>query len=97
MSSPEESLSTEAVRLAHDIERGVTEGRAYQLAPDALQRLVAALCKSYSTRIDAGEDLLPLRDQQSATGTEVLRMASGLLKSSNIAVFELGMWQAWSR
>jgi hypothetical protein len=57
---------------------------------------MAAVCKAYAARVDAGEALLPLPERGGATATDVMITASGLLRSANLAVFELGMWQSWT-
>ena len=62
----------------------------------ALQALMAALCKTYSAQIEAGHAQLPLRGRTSVSSTDIMTTASGLLKASNLAVFELGMWQSWT-
>ena len=74
---------------------GKTSG-AIRQSTDALQALMAAACKAYAAQVEAGEQVLPLPQRGGATATEVMITASGLLKAANLAVFELGMWQAWS-
>ena len=66
------------------------------LAPEALQELMAALCRTYSAQIEAGDEVLPLPERGSVTSTDVMITASGLLRAANLAVFELGMWQSWT-
>lgn len=88
------ALTDAARRLAGDIERGLAEGRT--LSPEALQALMAALCRTYSAEIEAGADLLPLKERGNVSNTDVMIMASALLRSANLAVFELGMWQSWT-
>jgi hypothetical protein len=88
--------SAAATRLAAELERGLAEGRSDQLAPEALQVLLAALCKTYSAQVDAGGDFLPVPAQSGVTPTDVMVTASGLLRAANLAVFELGMWQSWT-
>ena len=86
----------QARKLAADIERGLSAGRADELAPEVLQDLMAALCKNYSAQVEAGNQILPLRGRTTVTGTDIMTTASGLLKAGNLAVFELGMWQSWT-
>jgi hypothetical protein len=93
ISSP---ASTEATRLAGEIERGLAKGQLDMLTPEALQALMSAVCKSYATRVEAGEPLLPLSQRSTVSPTEVMVTASGLLRAANLAVFELGMWQSWT-
>jgi hypothetical protein len=88
--------SAEAKRLAAEIERALAGGRPDVLSTDALQALMAAVCKTYAAQVEAGVELLPLPARGGATATDVMITASGLLKSANLAVFELGMWQSWT-
>jgi hypothetical protein len=95
-SSPDGDASALAERLAAEIESALARGETDLLSRDALQTLVAAVCRSYSAQIEAGASLLPLAERSRVTSTDVMVMASGLLKSANLAVFELGMWQSWT-
>lgn len=87
------SASAEAKRLAADMERALAGGQLDLLDLPALQALMAATCRTYAAKVEAGEEILPL-SPHGATATDVMLTASGLLKSSNLAVFELGMWQS---
>jgi hypothetical protein len=89
-------VSAEAKRLSAEIERALASGQRDLLSTPALQALMAAACKSYAARVDAGEEVLPLPQRGGATATDVMITASGLLKAANLAVFELGMWQSWT-
>jgi hypothetical protein len=95
VASASEATTTARV-LAKEIERGLSDGRIDLIAPEALQDLMAALCKSYSAQLEAGGEFLPLRGRTSVTSTDIMTTASGLLKAANLAVFELGMWQSWT-
>jgi hypothetical protein len=88
--------SAEAMQLAARIERDLRDGRLDTLSTPAFQALMAALCKSYGTQLEAGADFLPLADRQSVSPTEIMTTTSALLKAANLAVFELGMWQSWT-
>jgi hypothetical protein len=90
------SASHDATRLAAEIERALAGGKLDMLTPQALQALMSACCKTYATRVEAGEDLLPLAQRTTVSPTEVMVTASGLLRAANLAVFELGMWQSWT-
>jgi cell division protein FtsB len=90
------TTSAEATALAARIERDLRDGRSDTLTPQAFQALMAALCKSYGTQLEAGVQFLPLASQTSASPTEVMTTTSALLKAANLAVFELGMWQSWT-
>ena|ERR1700676_397992 len=88
--------STSAKTLAAEIDRALAQGRTDLLSTDALQALMAAVCRSYSAQIEAGGRFPPLAERSRVTSTDVMVTASGLLKSANLAVFELGMWQSWT-
>ena len=90
------ATSDEATRLAAEIERALAAGKLDTLTPQALHALMSACCKTYATRIEAGEDLLPIPQRSTVSPTEVMVTASGLLRAANLAVFELGMWQSWT-
>jgi hypothetical protein len=89
-------VSAAARKLAADIDRALAEGRADLLTAEAIQALMAAACRSYSAQIEAGSNFPPLAEGSRVTSTDVMVTASGLLKSANLAVFELGMWQSWT-
>jgi hypothetical protein len=89
------SVTDNANQLAATLERALADGKADAIAPEALQTLLAALCKTYSVQLETDPGLLPVV-ARSVNSTDVMVTASGLLKSSNLAVFELGMWQSWS-
>jgi hypothetical protein len=92
----DQPLSADAKRIAAEIERALAKGEKDAISLDAIQALMAAACKHYSARIEAGEEVLPLRARSTVTPTEVMTTASGLLRAVNLAVFELGMWQSWT-
>jgi hypothetical protein len=92
----ESSASKDATQLAATIERGLREGQLDTLSPQAFQALMAALCKTYSAQIEAGNNFMPLSDRNAVSPTEIMVTTSSLLKASNLAVFELGMWQSWT-
>ena len=95
-SSLDDDASAAAERLAAQIDAALAQGHPDLLSPNALQALIAAVCRSYSAQIEAGENFLPLAERSRVTSTDVMMIASGLLKSANLAVFELGMWHSWT-
>ncbi len=90
-----DGASAEATRLAAVLERGVIDGKLDLLTADALQRLIAAACRVYTARVEAGEQLMPV-PKNCISATDVMVTASGLLRAADLAVFELGMWQSWT-
>ena len=88
--------SAAALRLAAELERALAEGRPDVLTPEALQALIAATCRIYSARTEAGEQFLPLPERSQVMDTDVMVMASALLRAVNLQVFEIGMGQSWT-
>jgi hypothetical protein len=87
--------SVDAQRLAATLERGIADGKLDLVSADALQKLIAAACRVYSARTEAGEQFTPV-PKHSISATDVMLTASGLLRAADLAVFELGMWQSWT-
>ena len=94
--SQDQGITADALRLAAELERALAEGHADVLTEEALQALVAAACRIYSARTEAGEQFLPLPERSQVMDTDVMVMASALLRAVNLQVFELGMWQSWT-
>jgi hypothetical protein len=87
--------SADAKRLAATLERSVADGKLDLVSADALQKLIAAACRVYGARTEAGEQFTPV-PRNSISATDVMLTASGLLRAADLAVFELGMWQSWT-
>ncbi len=90
-----DGASAEALRLAAVLERSIVDGKLDLVSAEALQKLIAASCRLYTARVEAGEPMMPV-PRNSISATDVMVTASGLLKAADLAVFELGMWQSWT-
>ena len=74
---------------------GTIDGDQAMLPNGITVRLIAAACRLYSARSEAGEQFTPV-PKHSISATDVMLTASGLLRAADLAVFELGMWQSWT-
>jgi hypothetical protein len=90
-----EGASADALRVAAVIERSIVDGKLDMVSAEALQKLMAAACRLYTQRVEAGEQIATV-PKNSISATDVMVTASGLLKAVDLAVFELGMWQSWT-
>jgi len=90
-----DGASADAKRLAAVLERCIVDGKLDLVSAEALQKLIAAACRVYTARVEAGEPMMPV-PKNSISATDVMVTASGLLKAADLAVFELGMWQSWT-
>ncbi len=90
-----DGASADAKRLAAVLERSIVDGKLDLVSTEALQKLMAAVCRVYTARLEAGDQIMPV-PKNSISATDVMVTASGLLKAADLAVFELGMWQSWT-
>jgi hypothetical protein len=86
----------EALRLSAEIDRALAAGQLDILPPEAMQALFASMCKLYSANVEQGAPYLPVGPRSGVTPTDVMVVASKLLRATNLQVFELGMWQSWT-
>jgi hypothetical protein len=91
----ENGASADAKRLAAAFEQSIVDDKLDAVSVEALQKLMAAACRLYRARREAGEEFGPV-PKNSISATDVMVTASGLLQSADLAVFELGMWQNWT-
>ncbi len=87
--------SADAKHVAAMLERILVDGNLDAISVEALQSLIASACRLYRARREAGEEFAPV-PKNSISATDVMVTASGLLKATDLAVFELGMWQNWT-
>lgn len=92
---PAAGVSADAIKLAAEIEREFAKSDQ-ALSPEAMQTLMAALCRVYAAQVENGATHTPIPEGQVVNPTGVMLTASGLLRAANLAVFELGMWQSWT-
>ena len=90
-----QDASQQAMRLADEIERGLHAGET-AVSEEAQQKLLAALCRSFSQQVQAGGVAPAISPDTMLSATDVMITASGLLKAADLQVFELGMWQSWT-
>jgi hypothetical protein len=93
--TPQTGLSADAIKLAGDIEQAFKKSDD-AISEDAMQTLMAALCRVYAAQVENGAKYTPIAEGQIVSPTGVMVTASGLLRAANLAVFELGMWQSWT-
>ena len=95
---PDHHLSVEsrdAIKLATEIEQAFKKSDD-AISEDAMQTLMATLCRVYAAQVENGAKYTPIAEGQVVSPTGVMVTASGLLRAANLAVFELGMWQSWT-
>ena len=93
--TPQTGLSADAMKLAAEIEQAFKKSDD-AISEDAMQTLMATLCRVYAAQVENGANYTPIAKGQIVSPTGVMVTASGLLRAANLAVFELGMWQSWT-
>ena len=93
--TPQTGLSADAMKLAAEIEQAFKKSDD-AISEDAMQTLMATLCRVYAAQVENGAKYTPIAEGQIVSPTGVMVTASGLLRAANLAVFELGMWQSWT-
>ena len=93
--APQTGLSADAMKLAAEIEQAFKKSDN-AISEDAMQTLMATLCRVYAAQVENGANYTPIAEGQIVSPTGVMVTASGLLRAANLAVFELGMWQSWT-
>jgi hypothetical protein len=73
-------------------------------SPDGLsdadiQTLLGAAVRLYAQRAAEHDEPLPafVAEETGVTATDAMLVVTAILKAVNVATFELGMWQAWTR
>jgi hypothetical protein len=64
-----------------------------------IQALLGAAVRLYAHRAAVRDEALPAFNAQAAgvTATDAMLATTAILKAVNVATFELGMWQSWTR
>jgi len=89
-------ISETALRIAASLDALLAKGED-GLSNEALQTLLASLVTLYAAKIEAGHKFPPLKPNiQACSATDIMVIASALLKVGNLQVFELGMWQSYT-
>ena len=58
--APASGASADAMRVAAALERGIVDGNLDVVTTEALQKLIAAACRVYTARREAGEQIMPI-------------------------------------
>ena len=86
----------ETAAILKAVEAVLGHDGASRVPPEAIQNLIAAGCRAYAARIEAGDSFPPVPNRGPVTSTDVMVTVSALLKAVDLNTFELGMWQSWT-
>jgi hypothetical protein len=68
-----------------------------ELSNEFVQDLLVAVVRLYSRRNEEDPDFLPYSPQHGVAPTDAVVLAAGLLRASDLELFELAMWNQWGR
>jgi hypothetical protein len=74
----------------------IESGRLEEVPADALGQIFASIVRVYAAKAQAGENLLPFGRNSGIATTDVAIGCTAMLDAVNLALFELGAWQAMS-
>ncbi|HEY3683918.1 MAG TPA: hypothetical protein VGL93_12795 [Streptosporangiaceae bacterium] len=89
------SSDTAAATAADDLVAQVAALDPGELAPESVQRLMAAAVTAYGRMLDAGVGAPAFGSATDVTATDAVRAASAVLKGVNLETFELALWETW--
>lgn len=90
------NVGPQMTEMAVIVEKALRADDLSAIPAEPLQQLIAAVAKAYSAKREAGEQFHPVSRAGRLTPTDIMVMANGLLRSGNLQIFELGMWQSWT-
>jgi hypothetical protein len=107
MSTPEADASSDGGDLLADVGQETAALRAFaeqvlaleedqEIPRHVMQQGITALTRLYTVRFQVGERWPPFTSGRAMPPTAVMIMSTAMLRSVNVELFELGMWQAWS-
>jgi len=74
----------------------LAEGGLGESSDAALARLLDGAAREYGRRWQEGRAAEPFPAGSDISATDVMVVATAILKAVNLQPFELGMWQAWT-
>ena len=101
LSSAEGSAADRLAASVKELESVAEEcrelGRAAELAPEPLSRLLDLAVRLYSVRPSAETPAMAASADGRLTPTEAVTAITHLLKEASMDLFEVGLWQTWGR
>jgi hypothetical protein len=86
-----------ASEIAARFAEAIDENRLDDIPDDSLGQLFASVVRAYAAKAQADGAPRPFARNSGVTATDVMIGCSAMLEGVNLQVFELGLWQSWSR
>ncbi len=86
-----------ASEIAGSLAEAIDEGRLDDVPDDALGQLFASVVRIYAAKAQEGNPPRPFARNSGICATDVMIGCTAMLQAVNVPLFDLNMWQAWSR
>lgn len=86
-----------ASEIAATFADAIDENRLDDIPDDSLGQLFASIVRAYAAKAQADGAPRPFARNSGVTATDVMIGCTAMLEGVGLQVFELGLWQAWSR
>jgi hypothetical protein len=84
------SLQSKLLHILQDAaQNGITD--------ESIQTLLTAGVKLYFARLEDGSSFPPFAESEAVTASEMLTAVSQMMKQVGVELFELGLWQTWTK
>jgi len=86
-----------ASEIAGTFAEAIDEGRLEDVPDEALGQLFASIVRIYAAKAQVGNPPRPFARNSGICATDVMIGCTAMLEAVNVPLFDLNMWQAWSR
>jgi hypothetical protein len=93
----EEHLEKQTALLKNLAEQLIVEIKKDCISPEAVQSLLTLGVKLYFKKVEDGEHFPPFKKDQQVIASEVLTTVTEMMEQVDLEVFELGLWQSWTK
>ncbi len=91
-----DTLADNVCLLANQVDAILHDSETEFVTDATIQKLLTAAALLYAARVESAGDL-PATTPGALNATQGMIVTSGIMKSVNIQVFELGLWQSWAQ
>lgn len=91
-----DTLADNVCLLANQVDAILHDSETEFVTDATIQKLLTAAALLYAARVESAGDL-PATAPGALNATQGMIVTSGIMKSVNIQVFELGLWQSWAQ
>jgi hypothetical protein len=82
--------------IARSLESAASGDQSPICSPEVVQKVLELGTRLHSAEMQAGRRLPAFAPDHGVAATDVMITTTSMLKSVNIQLFELGMWQMWA-